>query len=151
MKKTIVIISLIVVLMPIFALAQTANVPSSNPCSLKSVRGQNVTSTFPECVRQIYVLSLGVSVLLALLMIVIGGYFVMTSRGNAEQATKGKEYITSALIGVVILFCAYLLLREINPDLVKFNIDSLKGLNRNLPSNQTPTNNGTAPATTPIR
>jgi hypothetical protein len=70
-------------------------------------------------------------------MIVLGGYYIMTAGGNAEQSGKGKEYITSALIGVVILFAAYLLLNEINPDLVNFNLSSLKGLNSSQTQTQT--------------
>ena len=87
------------------------------------------TSTLPKLINQLYVWGLGISVLLALLMMVLGGYYIMTAAGNAEQATKGKEFITSALIGVVIIFTAYLLLNEINPDLVNFNLNSLSGLN----------------------
>jgi hypothetical protein len=134
MRKKIAVIALMFVFLPMVASAQT---PSSttpakiNPCSWQSVKGQTDTSTtLPRCVNQVYVWSLGIAVLLAMLMIVLGGYYLMTSGGNAEQATKGKEYITSALIGVVLLFCAYLLLKEINPDLVNFKLDSLKDLNK---------------------
>ncbi len=131
----IAVIALMFVFLPLLALAQTpaSTTPTvaSNPCSWQSVKGQGVTATtLPKCVNQVYIWSLGIAVLLAMLMIVLGGYYLMTSGGNAEQATKGKEYITSALIGVVLLFCAYLLLREINPDLVNFNLDSLKDLNK---------------------
>jgi hypothetical protein len=131
-KKIAVIFCLIVLMTPLLSLAQTTN----NPCSVNGIGNQNVSSALPKCVNQIYVWSLGVSVLLAMLMIVLGGYYIMTAGGNAEQSSKGKEYITSALIGVVILFAAYLLLNEINPDLVNFNLNSLNGLN---PSTQNQT------------
>jgi hypothetical protein len=143
MRKKIAVLMLMFVLLPTVALAQPAPAPTPNPaptqtepvnpCSLKSVRGQQggAATTLPKCVNQIYIWSLGLAVLLAMLMIVVGGYYLMTSGGNAEQATKGKEYITSALVGVVILFCAYLLLNEINPDLVNFDLSSLDKLNTN--------------------
>ena len=127
MKKVIAIFAFILVFVPVIALAQAQ---TSNPCALQT--GSTVQASpdqLPKCVNQIYVWSLGLAVLLALLMIIVGGYHIMTAGGNAEQSTKGKEYITSALIGVVILFCAYLLLHQINPDLVNFNINSLNGLN----------------------
>lgn len=82
-------------------------------------------TALPKLINQLYVWGLGLSVLLAFLMMVLGGYYIMTAAGNAEQATKGKEYITSAIIGVVIIFTAYLLLNEINPDLVNLNLGSL--------------------------
>ncbi|OGE73735.1 MAG: hypothetical protein A3I07_03405 [Candidatus Doudnabacteria bacterium RIFCSPLOWO2_02_FULL_42_9] len=129
-KKYLAILLLVLVLLPTVALAQTT--APGNPCSLAGIKTQTggAASTLPRCVNQIYVWSLGVAVLLALLMIVVGGYYYMTSSGNAEQAAKGKEYITGALIGIVILFTAYILLNQINPDLVNFNLDSLNGLNK---------------------
>jgi hypothetical protein len=99
--------------------------PSENPPPLPP----DVT-TLPTLINQIYVWSLGIAVLLALLMAILGGYYYMTSAGNAEQSSKGKEYITSALIGLVIIFTAYLLLNQINPQLVNFNLESLGGLRR---------------------
>ncbi|HEX9502766.1 MAG TPA: hypothetical protein VF974_00380 [Patescibacteria group bacterium] len=125
MKKLILFIFIFTMAFaPLLAIAQT------NPCTVSAVQGSaDKASALPRCINQIYVWSLGVAVLLALLMMVLGGYYLMTAAGNAEQATKGKEYITGALIGVVILFCAYLLLNEINPDLVNFNLKSLEGIN----------------------
>jgi hypothetical protein len=83
------------------------------------------TSDFAKALSKIYVWSLGIAALLAMLMVVVGGYLVMTARGNAQQAAKGKEYITSALIGMVILLAAYLILNTINNDLVDFEVPSL--------------------------
>ncbi|MBX4204881.1 MAG: hypothetical protein KW788_01675 [Candidatus Doudnabacteria bacterium] len=71
-------------------------------------------------VNQIYIWSLALGALLALLMIVVGGYITLTAAGNAERASRGKTYITSSLIGLALLFGAYLLLNTINPDLVNF-------------------------------
>ncbi len=129
-KITLLAVVLIIIASPFFAFAQTQTTnPTVNPCKLSSVQGSpDRIGSLPKCVNQIYVWSLGVGVLLALLMMVLGGYYLMTAAGNAEQAAKGKEYITGALIGVTILFAAYLLLNEINPDLVNFNLDSIKRL-----------------------
>ena len=73
--------------------------------------------------------------LLALLMMVIGGYTYMTAAGNAEKTSKGTEMIWSSVIGLALLFGAYLLLNTINPDLVNFNLKSLD----TLPSSTTTT------------
>ncbi len=87
------------------------------------------TTTLPKLINQIYTWALGISALLALLMTVLGGYYYMTSGGNAEQASKGTEMIWGAIIGLVLLFGSYLILRTINPDLVNFKIDSVDQLN----------------------
>ncbi|OGE83684.1 MAG: hypothetical protein A3B10_04485 [Candidatus Doudnabacteria bacterium RIFCSPLOWO2_01_FULL_44_21] len=125
MKKTLVIFALLFLVLPQLALAQT------NPCTLAGVKSStDKSSTLPACINQIYVWSLGVGGLLALLMVIFGGYMYMTAAGNAEQASKGVEMLWGAIIGLALLFGAYLLLRTINPDLVNFNIGSVQNLNQ---------------------
>lgn len=116
MKKLFVIVLLFCVCVPLLAEAQFLN-----PC-----RPNQPDPNLPRCVTQIYTWSLGIGTLLALLMAVFGGYTIMTAAGSGEQSAKGKEMIGSAVVGLVLLFGAYLLLRTINPDLVEFNYDSVK-------------------------
>ena|SRR3989338_2317120 len=126
MKKLSVIFLICLLFLPVFVFAQT------NPCS--SGNNESPITALPKCINQVYTWALGAAALLALLMIILGGYYVMTSQGNGEQATKGKEFIYSAIIGLVILFSAYLLLRTINPDLVNFNLDSVTNTNQAAPA-----------------
>ncbi|MCL5436000.1 MAG: pilin [Patescibacteria group bacterium] len=80
-----------------------------------------------ECIVAIYKWALGFSVILALLMIIFAGYLYMTSGGNAQRVTLAKEFFAGAIIGLIVLFCAIIILRTINPELVNFNdIKSLK-------------------------
>jgi len=74
-------------------------------------------------------------------MVVYGGYLVMLSAGNAEQATKGKEMIFSAIVGMLILFTAYLILNTINPDLVRLEVRGILDSTPNLPSTTQPVGN----------
>lgn len=127
MRKFLPIILLVLVIFPILAFAQ------SNPCQVTS-GGVTTPDALPKCVNQIYVWSLGVAALLALLMIVLGGYYYMTAAGNAEQSSKGVEMIWASIIGLALLFGAYLLLNTINPDLVNFPINSINCLNDPLPA-----------------
>lgn len=118
MKKFLVLSALII----IFPLIASAASPSltTNACS-----GVGDASSIPKCVNQVYIWSMAVGALLALLMIVVGGIMTLTSAGNAARASRGREYITSSVVGLALLFGAYLLLRTINPDLVNFNINSV--------------------------
>jgi hypothetical protein len=149
MKKKFAIAGLILVLTPMAVLAQSSSTnppPNTTPCTLGAVQYSNdKASELPRCVNQIYTWSLGIGALLALLMMIIGGYYYMTASGNAEQASKGTEYIWGAVIGLVILFGAYLLLNTINPDLVNFKAFSNDFQSTNSTQNQT--NNPTAPRT----
>ena len=47
--------------------------------------------------------------LVAVLFIIIGGFQYITSRGNEEQAETGKKTLTNAIIGLVIVICAYVI------------------------------------------
>jgi len=42
-----------------------------------------------------------------LVLLIYGGYFWMTARGNEQQVEKAKNTITTALIGLVIVLLAY--------------------------------------------
>ncbi|OGE94620.1 MAG: hypothetical protein A3B10_00505 [Candidatus Doudnabacteria bacterium RIFCSPLOWO2_01_FULL_44_21] len=88
------------------------------------------TTSLPRLINQIYIWSLGIGALLALLMVIFGGYMYMTAAGNAEQASKGVEILWGAIIGLALLFSSYLILRTINPDLVNFSIRSVENLGR---------------------
>lgn len=48
---------------------------------------------------------------LALLFFIYGGFTLILSRGNSEQTTKGIGIITAAVIGLVVVFGAYMLVR----------------------------------------
>ena len=118
---------------------------SANPCTIKYDTHNNITtspSDLPLCISQVYIWSLGVGALLAFLMMVIGGYNYMTASGNAEQSGKGVEMIWGSIIGLALLFGAYLLLSTINPDLVNFSnfTNDFNGLNSTSTSGSTNTN-----------
>ena len=112
-------------------LASPVLVSAASTCTMEGLKAnQNSPSTLPQCINQIYIWSLGIGALLALLMTIIGGYTYMTAAGNAEQAANGISYIWGAAIGLALLFTAYLLLNTINPDLVNFSFESYQGLNQ---------------------
>ena len=62
---------------------------------------------------------LGVVGSLALLMFVYGGFLWMTSAGNTKQIDKGKDILTWAALGLVLIFTSY--------GLVKFVIKEVIG------------------------
>ncbi len=59
--------------------------------------------------RNVYVIA---GILLFILLIVGGFSFIMgAGEENPEKAKKGKQAITVALIGFVVIFCAYWIIR----------------------------------------
>jgi hypothetical protein len=79
-----------------------------------------VTGGLARCIQQIYLFSLGFGSLISFLMIIVAGYRYMTAQGNSEQVASAKDTFASALIGLIIIFVAFILLYVINPDLVGF-------------------------------
>lgn len=58
---------------------------------------------------------------LATIMIAIGGITYMTT-GAVDGKKLGKEMITSALTGLLIILFSWILLNQINPDLLNLKI-----------------------------
>jgi len=66
-----------------------------------------------ELVGRIVSMFIGVVGSFALLMFVYGGLTLLTSRGNPEQVQKGKKIFIWAVIGLTVIFTAYIVLRNI--------------------------------------
>ncbi len=56
---------------------------------------------------------LGISGLIALLAFVFGGVTWMTSGGSPEKVKKGRDMLTWAIIGLLVVFSSYTLLRYV--------------------------------------
>lgn len=50
---------------------------------------------------------------LLLVYAVIGGFMLVTAAGNEEQAGKGKQALTNAIIGFIIIFASYWIIQII--------------------------------------
>ena len=65
----------------------------------------------------------GIGTVLAVVMVAIGGVIWLTSGGNPQKIGQAKSYIVSAVIGIILLMGSYLILSNINSDLV--NLDGI--------------------------
>lgn len=65
-------------------------------------------------------LSFGIGIAggIAFLLILLGGFQVMTSTGNPEQLTAGKELVTSAITGLILIIFSVFLLRIIGVNIL---------------------------------
>ena len=70
-------------------------------------------------------LFLGISAVLAMIMIVWGGIQYMTSE-LASSKEAGRESITHAVLGLLLALGAWLLLFTLNPDLLNICLDNVK-------------------------
>jgi hypothetical protein len=51
--------------------------------------------------------------IVAVIMIIYGGYLVMTAAGNETQAATGRKTLTNAIIGLVIVVLAYFVIQVV--------------------------------------
>ncbi len=79
---------------------------------------KNSVSSIEEYIRLLFQFLVGASGVVAISMMVLGGYTYMTAAGNQARVSRAKEYITDALIGMVLVFGSYLFLKQINENLV---------------------------------
>ena len=55
----------------------------------------------------------------SLLFIIMGGYLILTSRGNPNQLNNGKGYIFYALAGLLLAIFGYLFIEIIVVDILR--------------------------------
>ncbi|GEM_PF-1873257 len=99
-------------------------------------------------VSNFYTFSLMIAGILAFGAIVYGGVKYTFAAGNPSGQSEGKEWVKSALLGLLLLVGAYVILNTINPGLVKSGSSCLSALPGIAPSpspSPTPPNDGLPP------
>lgn len=89
------------------------------PISSINVRGNNALGTY---INTIIRLVIGLSAVLAVLMIVRGGIEYITSELPGVKG-EGKSRITNAIVGLLIALSSWLILNTINPKILETNIN----------------------------
>jgi hypothetical protein len=147
MKKFFLVSSLLSIFaVPIFVFAQT-NISISS-----SVPGMGtVTSSTPPgaYISGFYNFALMIGGVLAFGAIVYGGVLYAASMGNPSRQSEGKEWIKSALLGLLLLAGAYLVLYTINPELVDLSLPTLAPINIQTPSEGNQSGGASTPPSTP--
>ncbi len=73
-----------------------------------------------EYIRGIYRYALGISGIIAVIVIILGGFQWAASGGSPETISGAKKRITNGITGLIILLGSYSILYAINPNLVRF-------------------------------
>jgi hypothetical protein len=85
----------------------------------------NSTVYIAQMVKAFYDYGVGIAGILAAIMLMAGGLLWLTSAGNSSRIEQAKNLIFGSIIGLVLLFGAWMMLRTINPNLVDFKINSI--------------------------
>ena len=100
------------------ALSISAGIPGTNSTAGSAVAPGAYIANF-------YELALMLGGVLAFGAVVYGGVLYAISAGNPSKQTEGKEWIESALIGLLLLAGAYLILYTVNPNLTNINLPAI--------------------------
>ena len=77
-------------------------------------------STDPQTfVKFIFGVVLGLAGGIALILIIIAGYKVMTSQGNPEAVKAANEQLTSAIVGLLFIIFSFVILQIIGVDILR--------------------------------
>jgi len=91
----------------------------------KAVEENKVTQTeyevpdLPLQINKIVNYSMGIGGIIAFLLIVFGGFQIILSAGNPDRVKAGKEMITSAIAGLLLIIFAVFILRLIGYDILR--------------------------------
>ena len=126
-KNTVTIIFIASVILLIFfsSLHPIFAAPYTNQEKIPGAK--QVQSEFIPYLKDIINFGFAVIGILALFMLVIGAYQYLMAAGSGK-ADNAKETISSALLGLALGLCAWIILNKINPDLVNMgNITKITG------------------------
>ncbi len=130
MPKLIKISSLLLLITFVFALSFAPALGKDFETQVK-IGGQTLKFSQPQCegdkceitwigdyISAIFSYGVGLAAVLAVIMIMVGGFLWLTSGGSPDRVGKAKEFISSALLGLVLALLSFVILYTINPRLV---------------------------------
>lgn len=91
--------------------AQTLNLGGGSVKGPLAIPGAGANPTIGGILSNALPIVIGIAGLALLLMLISAGYTFLTSAGDAKKMEQGKQQLTSALIGFIIVFGAYWLVQ----------------------------------------
>lgn len=83
-----------------------------------------------QYIEGIYKYGLSIAGILAAIVLMGGGVLWLISAGDASKITQAKELITGSVVGLLILSSSYLILKQINPNLVELQSLTIGNIKR---------------------
>ena len=112
------------------AQAQITYTPQTPDLAGSSITFSNETKPLGEFIKKVYAYGVGITAILATVVLMIGGFQWIIAGGSGEKIGEAKAWITASLSGLVLALSSYMILNLINPDLVNFSVRSIKLIER---------------------
>jgi len=88
-----------------------------------SVGGVNEVSGLPEYINTVYRYLVSIILVIAIVMVVYGGFLYLTGAAGMGSVQRGKQIIKDALIGMVIVLTAFAILQTISSGTTVLKLD----------------------------
>jgi lysophospholipase L1-like esterase len=88
-----------------------------------SIGGVREVSGLPQYINTAYRYLVSIILVIAIVMVVYGGFLYLTGSAGIGSIQRGKQIIRDALIGMVIVLAAYAILQTINPNTTRFTLN----------------------------
>jgi heme/copper-type cytochrome/quinol oxidase subunit 2 len=88
------------------------DLPNCN--SFRGVNCSSANGSVSGLILYVINIMLGIAGLVAVLFLIIGGFWYITSAGNEETAEKGKGTVINAIIGIVIIILSYVVVNVVS-------------------------------------
>jgi len=70
-------------------------------------------------VQKFYGVGLGFIGMIAIIFIIVGGYFIMTSQGDPGKLQKGRSYILYSIAGVLLAIFGFVFIQVVTGDILR--------------------------------
>ena len=111
LKVTELLLVTVVILTPLFA---TAALNSGFACDPNSGLNCSAGSDVNSLIKTVINWLLGIAFGVAVLFLIIGGFWYIMSAGNEETAEKGKSTAINAIIGIIIIILSYVVVNVVS-------------------------------------
>lgn len=108
-----------IVFLPAVAFAATTGYV---PLESSVTGGQNVAN-FGDYLKRVYEIGITVTIVLAVLYLVIGGFGYITSSASLTKKEDSKTMINNALFGLALALLSYIILNTISPQFTQFSLN----------------------------
>jgi len=92
------------------------------------LKPENVSVGLPEYIKYVFNLSLWIGAAVLVGILIYGGIQYLFSAGRVPVLVEARRRILLAFFGILLLFVGYVILQEINPQLLMFKLPSLEEL-----------------------
>ena len=105
------LVAVVILVAPVAAFAALGDSFRCDPSSGLNCSAGNDVNSF---IRTIINWLLGIAFGIAVLFLIIGGFWYITSAGNEETAEKGKGTAVNAIIGIIIIILSYVIVNVVS-------------------------------------